>query len=89
MTIQEWIDVNERLPEDDGLYLVTIERIDGVSRLDMLPFAKDLHNVDEIDFPEHKCGWYDFDSEWGYYEFTRVIAWMSLPNPYKSQESEG
>lgn len=83
----KWIPVSERLPED-GTYLVTAERIVGTPRIDIKSFAKDLNKVDEFDFPKHKCGWYDYDSECGYWEDTKVIAWMPLPEPYEPQESE-
>lgn len=83
----EWVDVNERLPED-GTYLVTVERIDGEPRIDIKSFAKDLNKVDEFDFPKQKWGWYDYDSEYGYWEDDKVIAWMPLPKPYEPQESE-
>lgn len=79
-----WIPVSERLPED-GIYLVTVERITDVPRIDMKSFAKDLNKVDEFDFPKHKCGWYDYDSEYGYWEDTNVVAWMPLPQPYKGE----
>lgn len=81
-----WVSVSERLPAD-GTYLVTVERIAGVLRIETKSFAKDLHKVDSFDFPKHKSGWYDYDSEYGYYEDTNVIAWMFLPEPYK-KESE-
>ena len=83
----KWIPVSERLPED-GTYLVTVERIVGNPRIDIKSFAKDLHKVDEFDFPKHKSGWYDYDSEYGYWEDVNVIAWMPLPKPYEPQESE-
>ena len=82
-----WIPVSERLPKD-GVYLVTVERTLGKPRIETKSFAKDLNRVDDFDFSEHKCGWYDYDSEYGYWEDTNVIAWMSLPEPYKA-ESEG
>lgn len=78
-----WIPVSERLPED-GIYLVTVERVAGVPRIETKSFAKDLNRVDDYDFPEHKCGWYEYDSEYGYWEDTDVIAWQSLPQPYKA-----
>lgn len=85
---EHWIPISERLPED-GTYLVTLERFyGGEPRIDMRSFAKDLNKVDEFDFPKHKCGWYDYDSEYGYWEDTGVIAWMPLPEPYGPQESE-
>ena len=80
----EWISVSERLPED-GDYLVTIESIDGTLRINMRSFAKDLNKVDKFDFSKHKSGWYDYDTEYGYWEDTRVIAWMPLPEPYKAE----
>ena len=83
----KWIPVSEGLPEE-GTYLVTVERIDGKPRTDINSFAKDLNKVDEFDFPKHKCGWYNYDSEYGYWEDTKVIAWMPLPEPYEPQESE-
>lgn len=81
----KWILVSEKLPED-GTYLVTLERIVGEPRIDIRSFAQDLSKVDEFDFPKQKWGWYDYDSEYGYWEDTRVIAWMPLPEPYKPQE---
>jgi len=85
----KWIHISERLPEKDGEYLVTVSSFCGLpQRIEVLSFATDLHKIDEYDFPEHKCGFYDYDSEWGYLEVDDVLAWMpSLPEPYK-EESE-
>ncbi len=83
----KWIPVSERLPED-GIYLVTVERIAGKPRIETKSFAKDLHKVDNFSFRKHKCGWYDYDSEYGCWEDVSVIAWMPLPQPYDPQESE-
>jgi len=86
--VLKWIPVSERLPED-GTYLVTLESFfGGKPRIDIRSFTNDLNKVDEFDFPEQKLGWYDYDSEYGYWEDTRVIAWMPLPEPYEPQESE-
>ena len=82
-----WIPVEDRLPED-GIYLVTVERTTGKPIIETKSFAKDLNRVDDYDFPENKCGWYEYDSEYGYWEDTDVIAWMPLPQPYDPQESE-
>lgn len=83
-----WIPVSERLPED-GIYLVTVERIAGEPRIETKSFAKNLYRVDDFAFyHKHKCGWYDYDSEYGYWEDTNVIAWMPLPQPYKAESEE-
>ena len=87
--MSEWIPVSERLPKD-GTYLVTVKRITSHPNVDIDSFAKDLYKVDEFDFYDKKgkCGWYNYDSEYGYWEDDRVIAWMPLPEPYELQESE-
>ena len=79
-----WIPVSDRLPED-GIYLVTVERIAGVPRIETKSFAKDLTRVDNFRFRKPKCGWYDYDSEYGCWEDTQIIAWMPLPQPYKGE----
>ena len=83
--MDKWVDIRERLPED-GIYLVTVERIAGVPRIETKSFAKDLTRVDNFSFRKHKCGWYDYDSEYGYWEDTNVIAWQPLPPAYKGGE---
>lgn len=87
--VSRWIPVSERLPED-GTYLVTLEIVySGEPITDIRSFAKDLNKVDEFDFSKHKCGWYDYESDYGYWEDTGVIAWMPLPKPYGAEmESE-
>ena len=84
--IPKWISVGDRLPEE-GTYLVTVERMVGTPRVDIKSFAKDLYSVDEFDFynKKRKSGWYDYDSEYGYWEDEKVIAWMPLPEPYKEE----
>lgn len=85
----KWIPVSERLPED-GTYLVTVNRITSLPKVEIDSFAKDLYKVDEFDFCDKKgkCGWYNYDSEYGYWEDEKVIAWMPLPKPFEPQESE-
>ena len=84
-----WIPVSERLPEKDGEYLVTVSSFCGLPQcIEVLSFATDLHKVDEYEFPEHKCGFYEYDSEWGYLEVDDVIAWMPLPEPYRKESEE-
>lgn len=60
-----WIPVSERLPDKDGLYLVSVKN-DHLRRYS-------------------KTCWYS-DNNW----FARqdVVAWMSLPEPYKGGQEE-
>ena len=66
----EWIPVEERLPEKDGAYLVTmVEELvgDGNPFVGMEVFEDGTWYADEDDFHP-------------------VIAWMPLPEPYQPEE---
>jgi len=84
-----WIPVSEGLPSD-GKYLVTRGDVIGRPMIGIRYFNKDLSKVDDFDFVDKKgiSGWYEYDSEYGWYIDDKVIAWMPLPELYKA-ESEG
>ena len=80
-----WIPVSERLPEDDGKYLV-FEQSGGRTNTSILRFAKDARKVDRYDFKGRwKNAWYEYDSEWGHYTVNSVTHWMPLPQPPKGE----
>lgn len=85
-TQTEWIPVSEP-PKKDGKYLVTLRFITH-DEVATAKYSNNLHKVDALDFPENKAGWYNYDSEYGYYEQDSIIAWMPLPTPYEPQGSE-
>lgn len=76
--IPEWISVKDRLPKKDGTYLCC-HFFYGSYYTSVRSFAKNLRKVDKYDFDTNKSGWYDSDSEWGYYEVSNVTHWMPLP----------
>lgn len=80
-----WIPVSERLPEENGRYVVYINA--KVHLIQIIPFAKNLHEI-SLDFTSKKAGWYDYDSEYGFFERTGIEAWMPLPEPYKAECEE-
>ena len=81
VTVQEWIPVTERLPEEDGDYLV-FKRFAGNAWSDVVSFAKDGRQVSECTFVEKwQNVWYYYDSEWGYIRTDAVTHWMPLPEP--------
>ena len=85
VTIQEWIPVSERLPEEDGKYLV-FEQSGGRTVTSILQFAKDARKVNRYDFKGRwKNAWYEYDSEWGHYTVDSVTHWMPLPTPPKGE----
>ena len=83
VTIQRWIPVTERLPEDVRPVLCWNDRY---CYSEILRFANCLEEVDEYDFHgERESGFYDYDSEWGYYQIEDVTHWMPLPEPPKGE----
>ena len=78
-------------PEKDGNYICTafahIPPKD-IRFLKILSFAQSLKSADNYDFTmleEDHPGWYDYDGEWGYYEYRNVLAWAELPEPYQGE----
>ena len=67
---QQWISCNERLPEEDDDYLVTVD-------------DEDARFVAECSY-DSIFGW-GFYSDVGdeFLEISNVIAWQPLPEPYK------
>lgn len=84
LTEPVWIPCNERQPEEDGEYLVTLHWSDYPNSVETLHFTNDLSSVDEVGYAgEKRPGWYEYDSDYGCYEIDNVIAWMPRPEPYK------
>lgn len=80
-TSNDWIPCNERQPEEDGEYLVTLRWSNYPNSVDTLHFTNDLSYAGE-----KRPGWYEYNSDYGYYEIDNVIAWMPRmprPEPYK------
>ena len=65
--IPHWNPVTERLPENNGEYLVTVKWVTGESDVDVYEYDS-----------RHKT-WNDGESAGG----ERAVAWAKLPEPYK------
>lgn len=90
VTIQRLIPVEERLPEEDGDYLVCKAYKDFYDKTcyirKVCSYSTCLENVDVYDFEGvHRPGWFAFDIEVGYYEHPDVTHWMPLPDPPKEE----
>lgn len=72
----DWIPVAERLPEEDGRYLVTFKY--GI-KVCMVGYGSCKRTV--LGYPIGH-GWYSLE-EAQYYADDSIIAWMPLPKPYK------
>lgn len=66
--VGEWIPVSERLPEESGYYLVTIE---GASKSTELGYSTTLKSFYEYDYSNQQFESYD------------ILAWMPLPEAYR------
>ena len=82
VTVQEWISVKDRLPEEDGNYLVC-HWFMKTPIISLCGFAKDGEEVDEYDLKWQKNVWYDYCSEYGYVAINDITHWMPLPQPPK------
>ena len=85
VTVQEWISVKDRLPENNGPYLVTINSFGGRKYIDVRWFAKDGEAVDEYELAGQENVWYYYDSEWGCISVDSITNWMPLPQPPKGE----
>ena len=72
--VSEWIPCSERLPSEQGQYLVTTYAYN------------DYYYVDTLSF--HKGKFYETDDEWGDIVDNDVVAWMPLPKPYGERKGE-
>ena len=81
----DWNDINNGFPTEDGNYLcVNKGYITDKPYIEILGFSTNLYKLDKYDFNEYKnkkqkCGFYDYDSNFGYQAETRVTHWMELP----------
>ena len=84
VTVQQWISVEDRLPEEDLHCLVfqtySNKRDGYVSLATYFPRFKGL----EGDPMNSKQAWCKYSSEYGYYDVSESVThWMPLPEPPK------
>ena len=82
----QWIPCGERLPKENGQYLITEKGFFG----DYLYVSIANYGVPCMPMNKGKGrGWFITDSEGDYYcDMNHVIAWMPLTEPYKEGREE-
>lgn len=83
----DWHPYPKEKPTKDGVYITTVY-IPGATKnvIRICSYSHDLHSVDSYDFKKGAGpGFYNYDSEYGYYSEINVIAWDYKPEPYKGQ----
>ena len=71
-----WISVSERLPEKSGVYIVTEKEYSVDDREHTGRFNL---ITEQVEFE---------DGKWRRANFYEVVAWMTLPEPYKAESEE-
>ena len=71
---QGWIPCSERLPSEQGQYLVTFPLCNREPWVYILSF--------------NKGKFYETDDEWGDVGYDDVTAWMPLPEPWKGADDD-
>ena len=83
VTVQKWIPVTERLPEEDGDYLTCCNYGEWL-QISILCFSKDGDNIWGGGFSgEKNVFYYDYDGVNVSQEY--VTHWMPLPEPPKGE----
>ena len=79
----QWIPCSERLPCEDGRYLVSYWLMKDMPWISVMYYGKPT-------FPEkdHPC-FYVSDGEYGDVEYNDIVAWMPLPEPFRKDEEKG
>ena len=85
VTVQDWISIDDRLPEEDGEYLVWFGKSAFGQYAKVIGFAKDGDTVDKYDLHNEKNVWFYYDSECGYLACRDVTHWMQIPHPPKGE----
>lgn len=74
-----WIKTSERQPTEKDIYLVVYDVL-GFHVYETCRWTPNLHDIDKYDFPKYEynhSGFYEYDSECGYYEI-KPIAWQPI-----------
>lgn len=80
-TTSEWFKPDEKIPGEDGEYLVILSL---VPQLEVVRFATNLRELDDIDFPGEEYarpGFYEMGGNYRYEEIDteHILYWTKVP----------
>ena len=83
MQANNWMPYPEYKPTEEKQYLVTQQITSTRKIISLRGWSNNLYKKDPCDFfkDQDRPGWYDYDSEWGYFEVPNVIGWQEAPDP--------
>ena len=86
---QRWIPCSERLPEENGRYLVTrgLKACDSLWNRVYIANYSDFYS-DLMGLKKEKIWWSDNVGKSDFEKFDDVIAWMPLPESYREERTE-
>lgn len=77
-----WNKIVDKMPEEDGMYLVLRKVGKGKGYIDIQRYTNNLYKLNKHDFWNEKGkggGFVGFSDEFGYFKAKDVVAWMELP----------
>ena len=81
-----WISTQEKMPKYEGDYLCILDAW-GHKYPYVCRFGKKLQKIDDLKFRgETGPGFYNYDSEYGYFKRDNVKYWMPIPAFPKPEE---
>lgn len=87
--MDKWHSIKEEgYPKIEKEYLVTWSGVNNIKYIDVKLFTLDLsrwEGYDEDPAYKNKPGFIEYDSEWGEYFESDVIAWMECPPKYMGE----
>lgn len=85
----EWISVKDRLPDRADDYLVC-RNLWGNNIISVCTWTDNLEKIDDFNFyHKTRAGWFDYDIEYGYFEYNDVTHWMELPEAPPKHDAVG
>lgn len=72
-----WIKASEKMPNENGEYLVVIEAANDLRFVELCDYSKKDNTF---------CSWWDYEDTMIFYKQKDVVAWMKVPDYEKLEK---